>query len=85
MKGNASLKRACNNCLRHLGGLPVGAALGTEAALARKLEVSRTTVRAVLAALTRGGLVAALPGGRRLVRLPQAGTTEPGPPGGRGG
>lgn len=79
MKGNAVFKRACNNCLRHLGGLPVGAALGTEAALARKLEVSRTTVRAVLAALTAQGLVAALPGGRRLVRLPQAGDYFPEP------
>ena len=57
MKGNAVFKRACNNCLRHLGGLPVGAALGTEAALARKLEVSRTTVRAILSRMAEQGLV----------------------------
>lgn len=70
MRGNSLFKRTYNQCLSLLGDLPPGARLGSEAQLAQVLEVSRTTVRAVLAALAEAGLVTAEAGRRQLARHP---------------
>lgn len=72
MKSNAVYKRSFNRCLDLIGQFPLGAEIGSEAALARELEVSRTTVRAVQAELQAAGLVAQDGRARRLLRLPEA-------------
>ncbi len=72
MRSNDRFKRAYNRCLDALAALPPGAALDSEAALARDLGVSRTIVRAVLAALAEAGVVSADGRARTLVRAPTA-------------
>lgn len=71
MKSNAVYKRSFNRCLDLIGRLPPGAEIGSEAALARALEVSRTTIRAVQAELQAAGIVVQ-DGRRRRVRRPPA-------------
>lgn len=67
MKTNAVFKRAFNESLLRLEGVPIGGELGSEPEWASALGVSRTTVRAVLRRLAAGGLVAA--SGRRKILL----------------
>jgi DNA-binding GntR family transcriptional regulator len=57
MKTNAIFKRTYNACLDLLANRPIGAHLGSEPILARQLDVSRTTVRATLSALSACGLI----------------------------
>jgi DNA-binding GntR family transcriptional regulator len=57
MKTNAIFKRTYNACLDLLANLPIGAHLGSEPMLAGQFDVSRTTVRAALAALSASGLI----------------------------
>jgi DNA-binding GntR family transcriptional regulator len=57
MKTNAIFKRTYNACLDLLAIAPIGGQLGSEPHLASRLGVSRTTVRAALAALTSSGLI----------------------------
>jgi DNA-binding GntR family transcriptional regulator len=64
MKGNSVYKRAYNRCLHKLAKLKLGTRLPSEAELAQDLDVSRTTVRAVLSSFTNGGIVT-LDGARR--------------------
>lgn len=73
MKTNVVYKRAYNQCLDLLAGISPGEALPSEPALSARLDVSRTTVRAVLQALVAGGLVAMEGRERRLLRLPERG------------
>src|SRR5690606_7702363 len=62
MKSDTVYKRAFNDALDLVGALEAGATLPSETALSRRLGVSRTTVRKVLAALAAHGLLEA--GGR---------------------
>jgi DNA-binding GntR family transcriptional regulator len=57
MKTNAIFKRTYNACLDLLAARPIGAPLGSEPRLAAELEVSRTTIRATLAALSARDLI----------------------------
>jgi DNA-binding GntR family transcriptional regulator len=57
MKTNAIFKRTCNACLDLLSARPIGAHLGSEPQLAAQLDVSRTTIRAALAALSARDLI----------------------------
>lgn len=77
MKGNSVFKSSFNRCLRRLSGLSVGAVLPSESELAQRLEVSRTTVRAVLAALDEQGIVNGPAGQRSLARHPREGDYFP--------
>ena len=77
MKGNAVYKRAFNGCLALLSGLDTGARLPSEADLVHALNVSRTTVRAVLSALTQRGILTLDGPHRRLIRRPEAGDYFP--------
>ncbi|MDE2016235.1 MAG: GntR family transcriptional regulator, partial [Hyphomicrobiales bacterium] len=83
MKTNALFKRTFNRSLAALEALPPGAKLDSEPAMARRLEVSRTTVRATLAALGERGLVRLDGRDKTLLRRPAAadyfegGETEP--------
>lgn len=70
MKGNTVFKRSYNRSLSVIAGLEPGAALPSESDLAEALDVSRTTVRSVLAALVEAGFVARAEGRRTLVRHP---------------
>ncbi|MCB4768444.1 GntR family transcriptional regulator [Ancylobacter sp. Lp-2] len=70
MKGNTVFKRSYNQCLRRLTAHDIGAALPSESDLAHTLDVSRTTVRAVLASLAEAGIVSLGTSGRALVRHP---------------
>ncbi len=75
MKGNTVFKRSYNRALDLLAGREAGAVLPSESDLAQALDVSRTTVRAVLAALGEAGIVARAeedggPPRRRLGRRP---------------
>lgn len=70
MRGNSLYKRAHNRCLDLLTGLEVGADIGSENGLARTLGVSRTTIRTLLEALERTGVVALEGRRRHLRRLP---------------
>ena len=67
MKTNAIFKRTYNACLDLLATRPVGADLGSEPYLAAMLDVSRTTVRAALAALRERELIA-LGGREKIIR-----------------
>lgn len=71
MKGNAVYKRAFNGCLALLSGLELGTQLPSEADLVQELNVSRTTVRAVLSSLTKSGILAPDGTHRRLIRHPE--------------
>jgi DNA-binding GntR family transcriptional regulator len=57
MKNNAVFKRSYNRCLDLLAERGVGGAVGSEPLLSRKLEVSRTTVRAVQARLEAEAII----------------------------
>lgn len=57
MKANTVYKRAYNRCLALLEGVPPGDWPCSEAELAEALEVSRTTVRAVLSTLAEAGIL----------------------------
>ena len=70
MKGNTVFKRSYNRCLRLLAGHAIGAPLPSESELAQALDVSRTTVRAVLASLAEAGIAGRGLGGRMLERHP---------------
>jgi DNA-binding GntR family transcriptional regulator len=67
VKTNAIFKRTFNACLDLIAERPVGADLGSEPRLAATLDVSRTTVRAALAALGARELIA-LDGREKIVR-----------------
>jgi DNA-binding GntR family transcriptional regulator len=71
MKGNAVFKSGYNRCLGQLGRMPAGAPLPSENELAQSLDVSRTTIRAVLAALDARGIVQRSNGHRHLARVPE--------------
>lgn len=70
MKGNTVFKRSYNRSLSVIAELELGAALPSETDLAEALDVSRTTVRSVLAALVEAGFVARAEGRRTLLRHP---------------
>lgn len=57
MRTNAVYKKAFNECLTLVEDLDVGGELGTEVELAEALEVSRTTIRAVIQGLVTAGIV----------------------------
>ena len=67
VKTNTVFKRAHNQWLSRLGGYRDRSDIGSEPLWAETLAVSRTTVRAVLAALAAEGIVAI--DGRRKVLL----------------
>jgi DNA-binding GntR family transcriptional regulator len=75
MKSDAVFKRAFNDVLRLLVRASPGEALPSESILAGRLQVSRTTVRKVLGALTAHGAV----GGSGRQRFVNAGTELPRP------
>lgn len=72
MKANAVYKRAYNGCLAILASRPLGEWSCTEAELGETLEVSRTTVRSVLAALDKAGILLTEDARRILRRTPDA-------------
>jgi DNA-binding GntR family transcriptional regulator len=71
MKTNAVFKRAYNDALARLDPHPIGRDLGSEPAWADALGVSRTTVRAVLRALSGAGLIAYDGRRKTLLRRPR--------------
>jgi DNA-binding GntR family transcriptional regulator len=71
MKANTIYKRAYNRCLTLLAERPEGEWACSEAELAQVLDVSRTTVRAVLASLAERGILATDGLRRCLRRHPQ--------------
>ncbi|TBW40679.1 GntR family transcriptional regulator [Siculibacillus lacustris] len=79
MKSNTVYKRAYNRCLELIADRAVATVLPSEADLARRLDVSRTTVRAVLRALTDAGLAEAVGPHRVLARRPEASDRFPEP------
>lgn len=70
MKANAVYKRAYNRCLSVLASRPLGEWSCSEAELGELLDVSRTTVRSVLGALSTAGIVAVEGSHRVLRRVP---------------
>ena len=70
MKSNAVFKRAHNRCLNKLAGAVPGTLLPAEAKLALDLDVSRTTVRAVLSSFASTGIICRDGSARRLARPP---------------
>lgn len=72
MKANAVYKRAHNRCLAILASRPLGEWPCSEAEIGEMLEVSRTTVRAVLGALAQAGILAVDGPRRVLTRTPDA-------------
>jgi DNA-binding GntR family transcriptional regulator len=77
MKTNAVFKRTYNSCLDTLTQRPLGSDLGSEPTLAAQLGVSRTTVRAMLSAMSEQGLIE-LNGREKIVaRRPLAGDYYP--------
>jgi DNA-binding GntR family transcriptional regulator len=77
MKTNAIFKRTYNACLDMLAQHPLGAELGSEPQLAEALDVSRTTVRAVLEALSARELIALNGREKRVLRRPGGGDYYP--------
>jgi DNA-binding GntR family transcriptional regulator len=71
MKTNTVFKRAYNGCLALLAGRSPGEWQVTEAELSERLDVSRTTVRAVLAELAKRGIVRNGASSRVLARRPR--------------
>lgn len=69
MKTDSVFKRAYNDAVDLLCEMGEGAPLPSEVRLALRLEVSRTTARKVLAALTSNGLVAGGPGCRNVLSV----------------
>src|SRR6188768_3091819 len=70
MKGNAVFKRSYNRCLRQLEGCAIGTPLSSESELVQALDVSRTTVRAVLVSLAEAGIIGQEAGARIVLRQP---------------
>lgn len=70
MKTNALYKRTYNQCLDHCAHLLPGEQLPSEPKLAEALSVSRTTVRAILAQMSRIGIIAIEGRTKRLRRRP---------------
>lgn len=70
-RGNRLFKGLSNRLLQMLEALEPGAVLGSELDLARRLEVSRTTVRAVLAHLAEKGILTWEGREKRLLRAPK--------------
>lgn len=71
MKTNALFKRSYNQALDLLADAQAGAPLPSEPAMAATLGISRTTVRAVLAALSMRGIVAVEGRAKQQLRLPK--------------
>ncbi|MFO1061204.1 MAG: GntR family transcriptional regulator [Dongiaceae bacterium] len=71
MKPDTVFKRAFNEALDLVAQLPEGGPLPSESSLSRRLRVSRTTLRKILASLGERGVVAGS-GRQRIVRRPQA-------------
>ncbi|MGB3814593.1 MAG: GntR family transcriptional regulator [Shinella sp.] len=71
MKDNSVYKRSHNACLDLIGGMAPGDLLGSEPALAGQLEVSRTTVRTILARLADDGVLHIDGREKRILRLPR--------------
>jgi DNA-binding GntR family transcriptional regulator len=71
MKANTIYKRAYNRCLTLLAARPLGEWPHSEAELAQALDVSRTTVRAVLSSLAEAGIVTSQGLRRSLHRHPR--------------
>ncbi|MBU2961159.1 GntR family transcriptional regulator [Citreicella sp. C3M06] len=67
---NRTLKAAVNAALDHLGTRTPGDALGSEADLAARLSISRTTARGVLAHLAGAGVIAWEGRDKTLLRAP---------------
>ena len=67
MKTSTTFKRAHNQWLSRLGGRAIGLEIGSERYWSEALGVSRTTVRAVLAALAAKGIL--VQDGRRKILL----------------
>jgi len=72
MKSNAVFKRAHNRCLNMLAKHELGTHLRSELELAQALDVSRTTVRAVLSSLANANIIHRDGSRRHLVRSPVA-------------
>ena len=72
MKPNTLFKRAYNRGLVRLGAFALGADLGSEPSWSAALEVSRTTVRAMLARFAESGLIAYADRRKTLARHPVA-------------
>jgi DNA-binding GntR family transcriptional regulator len=72
MKDNSVYKRSFNACLDLVKRLEPGASIGSEPALARELEVSRTTVRSILAALAADGILQVEGRIKQVLRHPRA-------------
>ena len=70
MKTNTLYKRSFNRCLDLLAERPLGPLSFSEAVLAARLGVSRTTVRAILTGLTEAGILRSDGTGRHLARHP---------------
>ena len=70
MKTNTVYKRTFNRCLALLADRPLGEWLCSEAELGQELNVSRTTIRAVLSSLADSGIVAKRGTRRCLLRHP---------------
>ena len=68
MKKNNVFKRSYNQCLGLLNGQPLGTWPWSETALAQGLDVSRTTVRGILAGLTLSGILPPDSSRRRILR-----------------
>lgn len=68
MKKNNVFKRSFNQCLDLLSAQPIGTWRWSEAVLAQKLDVSRTTVRGILAGLIRVGILTPDSAGRQMLR-----------------
>lgn len=69
-RGNRLFKGLSNRLLQMLEALEPGAVLGSELDLARRLEASRTTIRAVLAHLAEKGILTWEGREKRLLRAP---------------
>lgn len=67
---NRTFKAAVNAALDHLGTRTPGEALGSEADLAARLSISRTTARGVLAHLAGAGVIAWEGRSKTLLRAP---------------
>lgn len=71
MKDNSVYKRSYNACLDLIDALKPGDSLGTEPGLAAQLEVSRTTVRAILSGLEGAGILQLSGREKSILRRPQ--------------
>lgn len=78
MRSDAVFKRAYNSMLEQMSTMAVGDGLDSEHTMARGFKVSRTTVRKILDALTKQGLVdVGADGTRTVARLPGRGESFP--------